>query len=166
MKLNCSLTRESESLRCQIRFMIRRDMIEVLTIEAASFEQAWDEEEFLRCLRQRNCIGMVAEIGEQVVGYMIYELHNNHLYVLKLAVAPQYHRHGVGSQMVNKLVSKLNSNRRTHIELVVRESNLSAQLFYRSQMFRCVNVVHGYYEDTKEDGYFMRRQEYDDSSGD
>ena len=38
----------------QIRFLIRRDMSEVLEIEQDSFEFAWTEEEFLCCLRQRN----------------------------------------------------------------------------------------------------------------
>ena len=43
--------------RVHIRWMIRRDMPEVLAIEHASFEYPWCEEEFLRVLRQRNCIG-------------------------------------------------------------------------------------------------------------
>ena len=54
--------------RVHIRWMIRRDMPEVLAIEHASFEYPWCEEEFLRVLRQRNCIGMVAEHGERIVG--------------------------------------------------------------------------------------------------
>jgi len=47
-----------------IRWMIRRDMPEVLEIEDRSFEFSWSEEDFIRCLRQRNCIGMVAEHDE------------------------------------------------------------------------------------------------------
>src|SRR5690348_2779098 len=43
-----------------IRWMIRRDMPEVMRTERASFEYSWTEDDFLRCLRQRNCIGMVA----------------------------------------------------------------------------------------------------------
>ena len=38
----------------QIRWLIRRDMTDVLQIEAGSFENAWTEEDFLCCLRQRN----------------------------------------------------------------------------------------------------------------
>ncbi|MDA8746115.1 ribosomal-protein-alanine N-acetyltransferase RimI, partial [Rubripirellula amarantea] len=56
-----------------IRWMIRRDMPAVLAIENKSFEFSWTEEDFIRCLRQRNCIGMVAEENDQVVGFMIYE---------------------------------------------------------------------------------------------
>src|SRR4051794_39786908 len=66
-------------VRVHIRWMIRRDMPEVLAIEHASFDFPWGEEEFLRVLRQRNCIGMVAEHGERVVGFMIYELHKSKL---------------------------------------------------------------------------------------
>ena len=61
---------EKEQVRVHIRWMIRRDMPEVLQAEQASFEFPWTEEDFLRCLRQRNCIGMVAEQGEKVVGFM------------------------------------------------------------------------------------------------
>ncbi len=57
--------------------MIRRDMPEVMRTERASFEYSWTEDDFLRCLRQRNCIGMVAEHGDSIIGFMIYELHKN-----------------------------------------------------------------------------------------
>src|SRR5271168_1726673 len=79
-------------VRVHIRWMIRRDMPEVLAIEHASFEFPWCEEEFLRVLRQRNCIGMVAEYGERVVGFMIYELHKNKLHVLDFATHPEFRR--------------------------------------------------------------------------
>ena len=100
-------------LRVHIRWMIRRDMPEVLDIERASFEFPWFEEDFIRCLRQRNCIGMVAEHGERVVGFMIYELHKTRLHILNFAVAADLRRRGVGRQMVEKLVGKLSSQRRT-----------------------------------------------------
>ena len=138
-----------------IRWMIRRDMPEVLQAEQESFEYAWTEEDFLRCLRQRNCIGMVAEQGEKVVGFMIYELHKAKLHILNFAVSPACRRAGVGAQMVAKLISKLSSHRRTRITLEVRETNLPAQLFFRAQGFRAMRVLRAYYEDSREDAYLM-----------
>src|SRR6185437_12892581 len=111
-------------VRVHIRWMIRRDMPEVLAIEHASFEYPWCEEEFLRVLRQRNCIGMVAEYGERIVGFMIYELHRNKIHVLDFATHPDYRRRGVGRQMILKLVGKLSAQRRNRIALSVRETNL------------------------------------------
>src|SRR5436853_5700102 len=103
--------------------MISRDMPKVLQIETRSFEFAWTEEDFLRCLRQRNCIGMVAEHGERVVGFMIYELHKNKLHILNFAVCPSFRRNAIGDQMIAKLVGKLSSHRRTKITLAIRETN-------------------------------------------
>jgi [ribosomal protein S18]-alanine N-acetyltransferase len=147
---------EKEQVRVHIRWMIRRDMPEVLHTEQGAFEYAWTEEDFLRCLRQRNCIGMVAEQGEKVVGFMIYELHKSKLHILNFAVTGGYRRAGVGAQMVSKLISKLSSHRRTRITLEVRETNLSAQLFFRSQGFRAMRVLRGYYEDSGEDAFQMQ----------
>jgi ribosomal-protein-alanine N-acetyltransferase len=147
---------QKQEVRVHIRWMIRRDMPEVLAIEAASFEFPWLEEDFIRCLRQRNCIGMVAEHDDRVVGFMIYELNKNRIQVLNFAASPDYRRRGVGSQMMAKLVGKLSAQRRNRIALEVRETNLPAQLFFRECGFRAVSVLRGFYEDTPEDAYLMQ----------
>jgi GNAT superfamily N-acetyltransferase len=104
--------------------MIRRDMPDVMGIELASFEYAWTEDDFLRCLRQRNCIGMVAERGDSVIGFMIYELHRTRLHLLNFAVHPGARRTGIGGLMVHKLIYKLCSHRRQKISLAVREGGI------------------------------------------
>ena len=122
----------------------------------ARFEFPWSEEDFIRCLRQRNCIGMVAEHEERVVGFMIYELHKTRLHVLNFAVHPDFRRRGVGEAMVQKLISKLSQQRRNRILLEVRETNLAAQLFFRTAGFRAISVLRDFYEDTTEDAYLMQ----------
>ncbi|HTN76438.1 MAG TPA: ribosomal protein S18-alanine N-acetyltransferase [Pirellulaceae bacterium] len=135
--------------------MIRRDMPEVLGIEGHAFEFPWSEDDFIRCLRQRNCIGMVAERDERIVGFMIYELHKNRLHVLNFAVHPEFRRSGVGGQMAAKLMGKLSPQRRSRIMLEVRETNLDAQLFFRDLGFRAISVLRDFYDDTTEDAYLM-----------
>jgi len=142
-------------LNVQVRWMIRRDMADVLRIEKESFEFPWNEEDFLCCLRQRNCIGMVAELEGRVVGFMIYELFQSRMHVMSFAVANQYRRSGIGTQMIEKLMNKLSQQRRTSITLEVRETNLPAQLFFQKQGFRATSVLRDYYEDTSEDAYAM-----------
>ncbi|MEO8495652.1 MAG: ribosomal protein S18-alanine N-acetyltransferase [Planctomycetota bacterium] len=149
-------TERKQDVCVHIRWMIRRDMPEVLDIEGHSFEFPWSEEDFIRCLRQRNCIGMVAEFDEQVVGFMIYELHKTRLHVLNFAVNPKFRRRAVGQAMIGKLVSKLSHQRRNRILLEVRETNLSAQLFFRNIGFRAVSVLRDFYDDTAEDAYLMQ----------
>lgn len=147
---------DQQGLSVQIRWLIRRDMAEVLDIERQSFEFSWTEEDFLCCLRQRNCIGMVAEHEHRIVGFMIYELHKAKLHILNFAVAPDVRRQGVGTQMVEKLIDKLSQQRRKEILLEVRETNLEAQLFFKDQDFRAVTVLRNHYDDTTEDAYLMR----------
>jgi len=147
---------QKQEIRVHIRWMIRRDMAEVLQIERESFEYPWIDEDFIRCLRQRNCIGMVAEHEGRVVGFMIYELHRTRIHVLNFAVAGLCHRLGVGSQMVAKLIAKLSAQRRSRIVLEVRETNVDAQVFFRENGFRAISILHRYYEDTPEDAYLMQ----------
>lgn len=146
---------QAKPLRVHVRWMIRRDMREVLAIEGDSFEFPWSDEDFTGCLRQRNCIGMVAEAGDAVVAFMIYELHRSSLHVLNFAVAREHRRLGVGSRMMEKLVGKLSPDRRSRIVLEVRETNLPAQLFFRSLGFRAISVLKDFYNDTVEDAYLM-----------
>jgi ribosomal-protein-alanine N-acetyltransferase len=148
-------TEGKQKLGVHIRWMIRRDMPEVLGIENRSFEFPWSEEDFIRCLRQRNCIGMVAEFDEHVVGFMIYELHKTRLHILNFSVHPEYQRRGVGTTMIDKLISKLSSQRRNRIMLEIRETNLAAQLFFRDSGFRAVSVLRDFYDDSTEDAYLM-----------
>ena len=142
-------------INIHIRWMIRRDMPEVLQIEQGSFEFPWSEEDFIRCLRQRNCIGMVAEHDNRIVGFMIYELHKNQLHILNFAVRPDYRRRNVGRQMADKLIGKLSQQRRSRIVLEVRETNLVAQIFFKNLGFRAMSVLRDYYDDTTEDAYAM-----------
>jgi ribosomal-protein-alanine N-acetyltransferase len=65
-------------------------------------------------------------------------------------------RRRVGSQMVRKLASKLSRDRRSRIMLEIRETNLSAQLFFREAGFRAISVLRAFYDDTPEDAYLMQ----------
>lgn len=135
-----------------IRWMIRKDLTAVLEIENAVFEYPWSLAQFNYCLSQRNSIGMVAELDGEIVGYMVYEIHKNRLHVLDFAVAPEYRRHGIGRAMVAKLRSKLFAARK-RIMLEVREGNLAAQLFFKSQGFMALSILKEFYDDCDEDAY-------------
>lgn len=139
----------------QVRWLIRRDMHDVLMIERASFPDPWTEADFLSALRQRNCIGMVAERDGVIVGHMIYTLHDSRMDLLNLAVLPDCRRLGVGRAMIDRLIDKLSQYRRKRITLKIIESNLQGQLFFRSMGFRAGRVLRGWYDTTGEDAYLM-----------
>ena len=149
------MTKDCGSKQVHIRWIIRRDMPNILVVENNSFEFAWSEDDFIRCLRQRNCIGMVCELDDEIVGFMIYELHKNRLQILNFAVSPEFRRSGIGSQMIDKLLGKLSHERRNRILLEVRETNLNAQLFFKDRGFKAISVLRDFYHDSDEDAYLM-----------
>lgn len=146
------------STKPHVRFMIRRDLPEVMDIERLSFEFPWYEEDFIRCLRQRNCMAMAAELGETVVGFAVYELHACHLHILNFAVHPKARRKRIGSAMIDKFKGKLSSQRRTRLTLEIRESNVAAQMFFKSQGFLATEIVRDFYDDSPEDAYVFEYQ--------
>lgn len=141
-----------------IRYMIRRDMPDVLAIEHASSEHAWTEEQFLAVLRNRNVIGLVVEDrSARTVGFAIYELLKSRLHLHNLTVAPDRRGEGFGRAMVAKLLGKLVPHRRNRITLRVRETNLDAHLFLKATGFHATAVLRGHFDDTGEDAYAFRQ---------
>lgn len=140
-------------LKTHIRWLIRADMNKVLEIEKQSYASPYNEEDFLKDLRERSTIGMAAEINEQVIAYMIYEMKKNRFNLKKLAVHPDYRRQDVGSQMVNKLVNKLDPYCRNRVIIDIEERNVTAQLFLSSLGFKAIRVLWNHFDD--QDAYKM-----------
>jgi len=146
----------SKNTYVHVRWMIQRDMSEVLDIEADGFEHPWLEDDFRNCLKQRNAIGMVAECEDRVAGFMVYELERSCLRIVNFAVGVEYRRKRVGAQMIFKLMNKLSSQRRSKITCEVGERNLQGQLFFRAMGFEAIAVLPEFYEATGEDAYAFR----------
>jgi ribosomal-protein-alanine N-acetyltransferase len=145
-----------------VRHLTRRDFPAFLPIDRASFPDPWSEDDFLALLRQRDCIGMVAEPAGPapggdgvVVGYMVYRYHPGSVELLRMGVDPAHRRRGVGRAMAARLAGKLAEGCRTAVTLRVRETAGSAVRFFAAQGFRATGLVRGHYADTGEDAYAM-----------
>ncbi len=138
----------------EIRFMIRRDMASVMSIESRCFEHAWEEDSFLFYLRQQDRMCMVAELDGKVVGYMVYWLAGPVIQVSRFAVDPEFQRNGIGYQMARCLIEKVERHKyRKKASIYVRESNLDAQLFFRRVGFLAVRTLRSWFDETGESAY-------------
>jgi len=147
---------KKQEMRVHCRWMIRRDIFEVLEIERESFDSPWEETDFVSCLRKDCCVGMVAEHDKLVVGFYVYELHSTRINILNFAVDSRFRHRGIGQQMVEELRRKLDAKRKRRLILEVRETNLDAQLFFRKCGFHATSVLEKYYVDSDEDAYVMQ----------
>jgi [ribosomal protein S18]-alanine N-acetyltransferase len=144
-----------------IRWMIRRDLPEVLTLESVfNSRDPWLEEDFLHCLRQRNCIGMVVECGETVVGFMVYELHKQRLELTRIAVTIQGQEE-LFERLITKLMGKLSAHRRNRLCMTVDERDTHIHLALKANGLEAIRVEREWWTDddgSLHDGYrFVRR---------
>lgn len=143
-----------------VRWMIRRDMGDVLAIERLCFEHPWTDEDFFDALRQRNCVGAVEEDGDVIRGFVLYKLGREQLEILNIAVHPDHRHLGIGRRMVKNLQDKLRPNRRKVLCITVKESNLPAHLFFQSLGF--IAVIQGRHDANEAAYRFLFREGWGD----
>lgn len=147
---------ECDRTRIHIRWLTRKDLDEVVSIHRGCFGQRRSADEFLADLYRRNRVGLVAEYGGRVAGFMVYELTRTQIRLLNLAVADQARSLNIGRRLVEKLVRKLRCDGRTRVVCEVSERNLAAQLFLRACGFRATEILHQHYVETLDDAYIMQ----------
>lgn len=149
----CASEAQQPQLVLDYRYMLRRDLPEVLRIESDIYEWwSWSEADFMRQLGGSKCIGRVAVWKEQVIAYLIYERTRKAIQIENVTVHRSFQRHGIGRAMIGNLVGS--ARQPTVVE--VRETNLGAQLFFRACGFRATDVLQDFYEDTSDDAYRMQ----------
>jgi GNAT superfamily N-acetyltransferase len=98
------------------------------------------EAELRLMLRQRNVIGMVAEIGGGVAGVVVYALEKQAIDIHLLAVDPCKQWQGVGRCLIDMLKRKVDDKRRS-LFATVSEYDVAAQMFSKALGFRAVETL-------------------------
>jgi ribosomal-protein-alanine N-acetyltransferase len=133
-----------------IRMMDRVDIAQVAALEETCFDDPWLGEVIAWTIAKQQASGVVAIIQGKVAGYAIYQLEGDEegsfIRISRLAVHPALRRTGIGSLLCDAVIGRLTVARR-RIAGAVRESNLSSQLFMRSQGFICSKMIEGYFSD-------------------
>ena len=126
-----------------LRWMIRRDIPDVLAILNSS-DKEWDESYLIRYLRDKKSLGMVVDDGVEVLGLVLYKMYSSRFEVTELVVDPDFQRQGVGSMLIQKLMSNLGLNKtreRRLIEFEVQGRNLPGLQFLRAHGFMAVGMT-------------------------
>lgn len=135
-----------------IRWMIQRDLPDVVRIEQDACEYPWGEREFVNTLKNANHIGMVVERQQRIVGYMIYSLWPKRIELENFVVDPYFQRKGFGELMCAKVISKLHDGRCSRVCVDVWEYNTGAQLFFQACGFKAIEVLPDHYDIPESDG--------------
>ncbi|HVP23310.1 MAG TPA: ribosomal protein S18-alanine N-acetyltransferase [Conexivisphaerales archaeon] len=142
----------------RIRLCRPEDLAQVYEIEKESFPHPYDLDVFRAYLMRVECSGfdgfLVAEEGERVVGYAIFEYGRSGL-IVSMAVAARMRRAGIGASLLREALGRL-ATKCNEVTLQVAVTNTPAQRLYEEFGFAKVKVLARYYPDG-EDAYLMRR---------
>ena len=120
----------------------------MLAIEHASFRQfAYPESLFRLYAADRSTLFLVAETAAGVVGYIIARTDRWGAELVSLAVDPASRKRGIGRALLKTAIRRVVRRNARSMRLMVHAANIGAAGFYRSQGFRAVGRVPGYYED-------------------
>jgi ribosomal-protein-alanine N-acetyltransferase len=128
-----------------IRFIANFDEInEISRIDSFCFLNHCRKEFIERFLRNKNAFISVAVKNNEIVGFLIYYVKNDNYYIFRLAVHPDHRQERIATKLVNKLINKLGILKK-NIHIVIKESNLDAQLFFKKLNFNLVNTKKDYF---------------------
>ncbi|MFC7081528.1 GNAT family N-acetyltransferase [Halorussus caseinilyticus] len=148
----------------RVRQAVQADLLAVLRIERASFDQPWPFSAFERYLGEPGFLVAVTGGGpspadeqgepradENVVGYVVANLVPNHGrsfgHVKDIAVHPDHRGEGVGADLLEHSLRVLEVQGAQSVKLEVRASNETALSLYRGFGFQYLRTIPRYYDD-------------------
>ncbi len=134
------------------------DLGDIERIERAAYPTPWSRSMFAGELAKPSSISLGAfdaDAGGRLVGYLIISRYVDAWHVMNVAVAPEYRRRGVATQLLAELFRLTEGDPRRGYTLEVRVSNASAIALYERLGFQATGVRRGYYTDNREDAVIM-----------
>lgn len=138
------------------RSMRVEDVLEVIDIEASSYDFPWSEKIFLDCI-EAGYLCNVAHVGEILAAYGIMSFGAGEAHLLNLCVDAGYRRQGFGNLLIINLLERVKIHNVSSVYLEVRPSNLAAIDLYSQMGFSKVGERLKYYPalNGREDAYVL-----------
>ena len=132
------------------------DLDRIMEIENVSFASPWTRQCYLDLSPLESISFFVVRDGEELVGYMLYQVWGEEMELHTIAVDPARRRQGIAKKMISFMHEDAKKRGIDRIFLQVRPSNEAARSLYQSFGFSVIGVRKGYYRDNLEDALVMR----------
>lgn len=142
-------------LKVKIRPMTLRDIDEVVKIEKQVYTWPWSPWIFFQELIAPDRYYFVAEAEGQIIGYAGLQWVLDEGHITNIAVRKEWQRRGVGSLLLENLISKAKKLNLKFLTLEVRASNKAAQKLYKKYGFVIEGIRRNYYVKPLEDAVIM-----------
>ena len=134
-----------------------RDIPLVLTIERLVYDSPWSQAKFTDSLSNPKTLSSLLIIDEQVLGYFVATHSPDSIDLLNICIHPKHQYQGLGTQLFDCLIKRLQALSLNTIFIEVRASNKSALLFYQKLGFNLIDSRKKYYSNG-EDAKILRLQ--------
>lgn len=141
----------------KIERMTKAHLDSVCEIEQKCFVHPWSPESIEYEFNNSTSLFFVATENNNVIGYIGMSCIIDEGYIFNVAVDENYRRQGVGSALINTLVTYGKRNNFSFLTLEVRESNLKARSLYSKFGFIKVGERKDYYSEPKENAVLMTK---------
>lgn len=127
----------------------------VCAIENACFAHPWSRESLSSELENENSLFYVAVEDDTVLGYIGMSVVIDEGYIYNVAVDESHRGKGIGSALIQTLVTHAKKNGFCFLTLEVRESNAAARSLYEHFGFIKAGERKNYYSDPTENAILM-----------
>jgi [ribosomal protein S18]-alanine N-acetyltransferase len=132
-----------------IRAAVHNDLDAIHGIECESFPSPWRREFFESELTAPGRFSLVATREGDVIGYVFAMWIFDEMHINKIAVTGTERRKGIAQSLMDRCFDFARDHAVEMISLEVRESNRTAQAFYRQLEFEASYIRPRYYPDNE-----------------
>ena len=126
-----------------IREALKIDALKISKLEPKSSTSAWGTDEYIRILKREDCYSVVMEENENIVGFMSIIKDDSVMQVIKITYNQDCNR--ILTAFLNHAITVSAKNERA-LMMVVRETNLKAQMHLKRMGFRATSILKGYFK--------------------
>lgn len=132
-----------------------RHLPQVERLEQLCFSVPWTEAQLRAQLPDDRHVFLVAERGDEVLGYVGLMHVLDEGYISNVAVSPDCRRQGIGAALIAELTRRAGRLELAFLTLEARASNAPAIRLYEKMGFRQVGRRKRYYQRPEEDAVLM-----------
>jgi ribosomal protein S18 acetylase RimI-like enzyme len=129
-----------------IRPMNVDDLSEIEKLDKSAFGPLWHNSRLsLKYAFQQAAIASTAELGDKIVGYQISTSMHMGGHLARLATHPEYQRQGIGSALLNDLLTQLKQRGATRITVNTQQENQASISLYEKFGFKFTGELYPVY---------------------
>ena len=133
-------------MQVSLREILSSDIPAIARLERECFALPWAEKEIVSAFSRADFCGVVAQVGDQIVGYLLGLTLFEDAEILRVAVAKELRGQKLGGAILDAFFALVKAKGAQKVFLEVRVSNVPAIALYESRAFTRGRVREKYYE--------------------